>query len=207
VGTSRQKTVTLEGRFTQLKTMALFKDPERSSGRFSFRHPDLMRLDYETPSRVILLLEGDTLTTYYPELKEAERFDVRKQKKRVFDHLIGESGIGQMQKNFNIVLGPGDASPPEIEIPAAVEETHRLHLTPRRRQLKRRIDCIDLWVRTTDHAPVQYFIREKSGDTTLFRLEQVVVNGEMPEDLFRIDLPDDVTISVRTGKARGTDEQ
>jgi outer membrane lipoprotein-sorting protein len=203
---SQERTTTLEGRFTQLKTMALFTDPERSAGRFTFRQPDFIRLDYETPSRVILLLHGDHLTTYYPELKEAERFDVRKQKKRVFDHLIGESGIGQLQKNFTIALGSADSGAPEIEVPASGEATHRLHLTPRRRQLKRRIEFIDLWVRASDYAPVQYFIREKSGDTTLFHLEQMVLNGEVPESHFQIDFPDDVKISVRSGKDGEKDE-
>lgn len=205
--TSQQNTVTLEGRFTQLKTMALFKDPERSTGRFSFRQPDLMRLDYETPNLVILLLEGDHLTTYYPELKEAEQFDVRKQKKRVFDHLIGKSGIDKLQKNFTIVLGPGNSEDSEVQTPSAGEETHRLRLLPRRRRLKRRIDFIDLWVRASDYAPVQYFIKEKSGDTTLFRLEQVKINGDVPESVFRIDYPDDVTLSVRTGKDDDSDEK
>lgn len=203
---SQENTTTLEGRFTQLKTMALFTDPERSTGRFSFRQPDLIRLDYETPSRVILLLQGDHLTTYYPDLKEAERFDVRKQKKRVFDHLIGEAGIGQLQKNFTIALGGDEPDAPEILTPKPGEETHQLRLTPRRRQLKRRIEFIDLWVRASDHAPVQYFIREKSGDTTLFRLEQMVLNGDLPESHFQIDLPEDVTVSVRSGKNEEKDE-
>ncbi len=195
---SQQGTATLQGRFSQRKTMALFKDPELSSGQFTFRQPDMMRLDYDTPSRMVLLLAGDELTTYYPDLKEAERFNVRKQKKRVFDHLIGESGISQLQKNFTIDLGSGDGA--EASVAAPDISTHRLHLVPRRRQLKRSIEFIDLWVRTTDHAPVQYFIKGKSGDTTLFRLEAVLVNVELPESAFHIDLPDDVAISTRSGK-------
>ncbi len=201
---SQQETATIQGRFVQCKTMALFKDPERSTGRFCYRQPDLMRLDYENPSRVILLLEGDNLVTYYPELKEAERFDIRKQKKRVFDHLIGESGIGQLQKNFVITLGGADIDRPGEDAPGG--ETHRLHLVPRRRQLKKRIDFIDLWVRTDNHTPVQYFIREKSGDSTLFRLEQVKVNGEVPDGFFHIDFPKDVVVTVRTGKDDAEDE-
>ena len=86
-------------------------------------------------------------------------------------------------------------------------ETHRLHLVPRRRQLKRRIDYIDLWVRTADLVPVQYYIREKSGDSTLFRLETVTVNGEVPDDFFRIDFPADVVVTVRTGKGEADDEE
>lgn len=195
---SQQETTTLQGRFSQRKTMTLFKDPELSSGHFTFHQPDLMRLDYDTPSRMVLLLVGDYLTTYYPEIKEAERFDVRKQKKRVFDHLIGKSGIDQLQKNFTIELGSGDSADACAASPAI--PTYRLRLVPRRRQLKRRIEFIDLWVRTTDHAPVQYFIREKSGDTTLFRLEEVLINSELPENVFQIDFPDDVVLTTRTGK-------
>jgi len=200
---SQQTTETLQGRFTQVKTLALFKEPERSSGRFYFRQPDLIRLDYEVPSRVILLLEGDRLLTYYPELREAERFDVRKQKKRVFDHLIGDAGIEQLQKNFTVEIGNG----PSAEVPEPGGETRRLRLTPRRRQLKRRIDFIDLWVRSADRAPVQYFIREKSGDTTMFRLEGVELNSDLAEETFSVKLPDDVTISVRTGRDGGNEEE
>lgn len=202
---SQQQTTTLQGRFTQTKTMALFKDPEQSSGRFGYRQPDVMRLDYDMPNRVILLLEGDTLVTYYPDLQEAERFDVRKQKKRVFDHLIGKDGIDQLKKNFTIDAGPGVTSPNSAPEPGG--ETQRLHLVPRRRQLKKRIDFIDLWVRASDHAPVQYFIREKSGDSTLFRLEDVVVNGDLPEGAFTIDFPEGVVISERTRKDGGNDEE
>jgi outer membrane lipoprotein-sorting protein len=200
---SQQSTETLRGRFIQVKTLALFKEPERSAGRFSFRQPDLIRLDYESPSEVVLLLEGDQLLTYYPALREAERFDVRKQKKRVFDHLIGDKGIGQLRKNFNIVIGEG----PSEGIPEPEGDNRRLRLTPRRRQLKKRIDFIDLWVRAADRAPVQYFIREKSGDTTMFRLESLEINTGLSDDTFRIDLPEDVTLSVRTGKDGGDEEE
>jgi outer membrane lipoprotein-sorting protein len=202
---SQQETVSLQGRFTQQKSMALFKDPEFSSGRFSYSQPDLMRLDYDTPNRVVLLLNGDNLVTYYPDLGEAERFDVRKQKKRVFDHLIGRDGIGQLKKNFTIVLGAGDTR--EMSAPDPDVDSQRLHLVPRRRQLRKRIDFIDLWVRSSDHAPVQYFIREKSGDTTLFRLDEVVVNGDLPESCFALDLPDGVVISERSGTDGGKDEE
>lgn len=202
---SQQETVSLQGRFTQHKSMALFKDPELSTGRFSYRQPDLMRLEYDTPNRVILLLVGDDLVTYYPDLGEAERFNVRKQKKRVFDHLIGRDGIGQLKKNFTIILGAGETqaqSAPDPEV-----DSERLHLVPRRRQLRKRIDFIDLWVRSTDHAPVQYFIREKNGDTTMFRLEEVEVNGDLPESGFTLDLPDGVVISERSRTDGGEDEE
>jgi len=202
---SQQQTTTLQGRFTQRKSMALFKDPELSSGRFSYRQPDLMRLDYDTPNRVILLLDGDNLVTYYPDLGEAERFDVRKQKKRVFQHLIGADGIDQLKKNFTIDLGAGDAAAQSAPDPA--EATRRLHLVPRRRQLRKRIEFIDLWVRTTDHAPLQYFIRERSGDSTLFQLQEVQINGDLPESAFAIDFPDGVVISERAGKDGGDDEE
>lgn len=192
---SQEATETLQGRFTQEKTLALFKEPERSTGRFSYARPDRMRLDYDAPSAVVLLLAGDELLTYYPELKEAERFDVRKQKKRVFNHLIGEEGLGQLQKNFTIELiedDRGDRAPGVA--------SRMLHLVPRRRQLKRRIEFIDLWVRRSDNAPVQYYIAETTGDTTLFRLDEVEVNGDLPEGVFDLALPDDVTVTVRTGR-------
>jgi len=192
---SQQATETLQGRFSQEKTLALFKEPERSTGRFTYARPDRMRLDYDSPSEVVLLLDGDELLTYYPELKEAERFDVRKQKKRVFNHLIGKEGLDQLQKNFTIELSDGN----DGDL-APGESSRKLHLVPRRRQLKKRIAYIDLWIRSSDNAPLQYFIAEKNGDTTLFRLEQVAVNDELREGVFDLELPDDVTVTVRTGK-------
>lgn len=66
------KNKTLSASFRQTQTLKEFKEPIISRGRLSYRAPSQLRWETDAPYKVIMVIDGTSMTTFYPELNHRE---------------------------------------------------------------------------------------------------------------------------------------
>ena len=173
--------VTLEARFVQHKESALLLEPEESTGTFAFRAPDQVRWDYASPNPVVILARGEEMLTWYRDLDRVERRDLGPQHGRMLSFMGAGSSIATLQRYFTLsATFPQDRTAP-----------YRLQLDPRFARVRKRIRSMTLSLHRELFIPVHLRYVEASGDVTEFHFTDLRINGEIPEDRFELELPDD----------------
>src|ERR1700761_3611901 len=82
---------TIAARFVQNRSSAMLVAPQQSTGTFSYAAPDQVRWDYKAPTPITVVIRGDEMTTWYRDLKRAERLKIGRYSSQVFKFL-GASG-------------------------------------------------------------------------------------------------------------------
>jgi outer membrane lipoprotein-sorting protein len=79
-----------------------------SRGKLSLRNPASLRWEVESPERRIVVMDGRTMTTYYPKRKEAERRDMKDDFASSATLGLFESGISaslpELKRRFQVDL-------------------------------------------------------------------------------------------------------
>ena len=71
--TKQTEIKTVSARFMQEKHTKLLTKPIKSSGRFLYKQPDMIRWEYSGSVNMQVIYNGKELWLYYPELKEADK--------------------------------------------------------------------------------------------------------------------------------------
>jgi outer membrane lipoprotein-sorting protein len=175
---------TLRAAFEEVKEVALLEKPLASRGTLFYVRPNDILWEYAEPSPRSFLIREERLLAYYPAERRAEQLDISRFRGRLQRWL----GIGQaskdLKKAYEISLA-GETPPgrgPE------------LILSPRRRQVRKRLAEIRFRLDVDSHLPVRLQYTERDGDRTIISFKNIEVNRHIDEAVFRIDLPPDVTV-------------
>jgi outer membrane lipoprotein-sorting protein len=174
---------TLTAQFEQIKVSHLLKEPSRSRGVFYYQAPEQVRWEYQEPRPVVVLITARAMVTYRPQEKVAEKVELGRQQRKVFAFLSASEPIASLSRHFSFTLrDPGG------------EEPFTLVLTPVTHQIKKRIQMVELLVDRKSFLPTKVSYKEADGDVTTYLFSHIVVNGELPEGLFALDLPAGVRV-------------
>ena len=168
---------TLEADFTQEKTLGLLAGPVSSSGTFSFRKPNQALWKYTSPEPMTMLISSGTMTTYYPEMKRAERVDVGRFQDRIFRFMGAVSSVEELSKSFS------------FRFVDRANEPYRLELKPTTPGVSRRVKGITLWIDRNRYIVSGFEFREADGDTTRYRFTNIRLNPSIPPSRFTLALP------------------
>ena len=183
---SQKNTKTLVADFIQLKSSSLLTNVETASGRLYYSWPDKFVWAYTEPDETVLLINGDTMLTWYKDLNKALRVDIASKRKKVFRFLaIGEE-VKKLKKTFLITLRTPVEGDPEGSI--------HLELVPRRRRVRDQISKVEMWLDSTHYLPVQLRYDQKNGGYTIFSLKNLQPNMDIEEDRFSLELPEEVEV-------------
>jgi outer membrane lipoprotein-sorting protein len=80
--------------------------------------------------------------------------------------------------------------------PAGETAPYRLELKPRMRRIERRLRSLTLALDRELFVPVYVRIEEAGGDVTELRFSDLRLDGEVPAELFELELPDGVEVRV-----------
>ncbi len=175
---------TMEATFVQHKVSALLIKPEEATGHFYFQSPDHVRWDFDKPSSTTVVVNEEEMITWYRDLKRAERIDVGKQADRVMQYLSASNSLETLQRYFAL----------KVSFPKEAKEPYRLELTPRFARVGKRIKSMTVHLDRAGYWPVYLQYVEPDGDSTELRFEHVKLNGSIPAERFRLDLPKDVEV-------------
>ena len=187
----RQRTLqTLKAEFVQLKESALLLEAVESTGVFLFRAPDLMRWDYRRPDSMVVLFAEDTVTTYHPSQARAEQIKVSNKQRRFVRVLAGTQPLDDLTSHFSITLAdPGG------------QAHYRLTLRPVGNILSKKLQSVEIEVDRKLFLPVVIKYNEADGDKTRYEFKKLVINPEIDDSRFDLELGADVKLETLDASA------
>jgi len=190
----RQKGVTgLSAAVVQRKRDPLLKNEVVSRGKLSFRKPASLRWEVESPERMVVVMDGQTVTTYHPGKKEAERKDMQ-------DDFASRAALGFFESGIS-------ASLPELERRFRVDlfrsdDEVVMRLTPRSKMLSRVVASIRIHQDPVEGRPRRIVVEGARGDRTETTFSGVTLNPDFPPDTFSLRLGPEVRITETGGPER-----
>ena len=187
----RQRSLnTLEAEFVQLKESALLLEAVESTGVFLFRAPDLVRWDYRLPDSMVVLFAEDTVTTYHPAQARAERIKVSNKQRRFVRVLAGTQPLDDLTSHFSITLAdPGG------------QAHYQLTLRPVGNMLSKKLQSVEIEVDRKLFLPVVIEYNEADGDSTRYEFKKMVINPEIDDSRFDLEMGADVKMETLDASA------
>ena len=180
---AQAKTNTLEADFRQEKTLALMAKPEVSTGRFVYSKPNNVLWTYDAPKRVTMLIADGMLTTYYPDLKKAERIEVKRYQDRIFKYMGASGAIDELGAWFNFTFTNTSNKPFYV-----------LDLDPKSKTIAKRVRHIKIFIDRKTYLTTQFEYTEGDGDKTRYEFTNVKVNAPVEQSRFTLQLPSSVRV-------------
>jgi outer membrane lipoprotein-sorting protein len=180
---AQAKTNTLQADFRQEKSLALMAKPEISTGRFIYSKPNNVLWTYDAPKRVTMLIADGMLTTYYPDLKKAERIEVKRYQDRIFKYMGASGAIDELGAWFNFTFTNTSDKP-----------YYALDLDPKSKTIAKRVRHIRIYIDKTSYLTTQFEYTEGDGDKTRYEFTNVKVNAPVEQSRFTLQLPSSVRV-------------
>jgi outer membrane lipoprotein-sorting protein len=187
----------LSAAVVQRKRDPLLKDEAVSRGKVSFRKPASLRWEVESPERMVMVMDGETVTTYFPARKEAERRDMR-------DDFASRAALGFFESGIS-------ASLPELERRFHVDlfrsdDKVVLRLIPRSKMLSRVIASIRIDQDPAEGRPRRIVVEGARGDRTETTFSGVTLNPDFPPGTFALRLGPEVRVTETGGPERNRND-
>lgn len=172
----------LEAKFTQRKESEMLIEPEEAHGRFSYLAPDRVRWEYVEPNPMTVLIDDESMTTWYRDLKRADEIPIGRYSEQALKFMGASGTLETLLDYFRVqATFPRDGSAP-----------YRLSLDPKYPRVAKRIEAMDVWIDRESFVPVRLRYVEPGGDVTEYTFSDIEVNAEIPADRFELRLPADV---------------
>ena len=181
----QSKITDLTADFVQVKESALLLEPLESSGEFAYAAPDRVRWEYERPDPISILIHDQEMITWYRDIQRAELVSVGRQSQRVLEYLGATSSLDDLLEYFLVTL----------TVPTDPAEPYVFSLAPKFDKVAKRIQGMTIWIDSEHFLPNRLRYVEADGDITDLRFEHIVINSEVPDEHFELQLPS--TVEVR----------
>ena len=179
----QKTTATLQADFKQEKELALLARPEVSTGTFVFSRPNHVLWTYAAPKRVQMVIADGFMTTYYPDLRKAEKIDVNRFEDRIFKYMGASGAIDELARYFDFTFTDSKSKPVYV-----------LDLTPKNRAVSKRVQRIKLWIDKTTFLTSKIEYVEGDGDITRYEFTNIRINEPVPTSRFALTLPSNVKV-------------
>lgn len=170
----------------QRKRHPLLKEEAVNKGKLLFRKPGFIRWEVDKPEKVVVVMDGQSMTTYYPSRKEAENRDLR-------DNLASRAALDFLAAAMTLSL-------PELERRFEVdlfraERQMEVRLIPRSKWVSGALSSISIFQGEDEGVPRCVVIRGKRGDRTEMSISSVMLNPDFLPDAFELHLGSDVRVT------------
>lgn len=170
----------------QEKQLSLLKEKVCIDGTVIMKKPNMFRWDIAKPDKSVIAIDGETMTVYHPEIKEAQVYNltgnlIARNTMRFLTMTMWGS-LTEIEKNFTMdILRQGD----EIIF----------HLEPLSEMIGRYLSSIIIYYDEETGFPRSFEIITSKGDKTVTRLSNIKINPEVKTGTFKIKLPEDIRIT------------
>ncbi|CAB5094839.1 hypothetical protein D3OALGA1CA_5409 [Olavius algarvensis associated proteobacterium Delta 3] len=167
-------------RFDQESTLKAMDITDTASGGVWFRRPEMMRWEYETPERQVIVSDGVTLWIYRPEDNQVMLGDAS----AYFGEGRGASFLSDIRlvkKKFDVQLLDDESA-----------DTHSVKMTPREKSHD--LASVRLTIDKKTFDIVQVITANVYGDETRIRFNTFKYNQDLGASLFFFDIPKGVDV-------------
>jgi outer membrane lipoprotein-sorting protein len=182
-----KKLVDLSADIQQTKVTLVVNDTSTETGKLFLKRTknnNRTKLEYEKPEKKFLLIDKGKVLIYEPKIKRLQEIDLGKNRNQA-EFLL--TGVGQSSSQLTNAY---DVRFLKEEVVDGVK-TSLLELKPKSSNVSAMFSQIWLWVDPSLGVPVQTRLTESSGDYLTFHLKNIKVNPNLPDKLFRLDVPAD----------------
>ncbi len=168
------KTNSIKSDFTQEKNLSMLSEKITSKGKFWYRKPNMLRMEYTQPFNYLMILNKDNV--YIRDGQKENKVSTRSNK--VFKQ-INKIVVDCIQ---GTALNSGDFK-------SAVYEnkgTYLVSLSPVNKQLSDFFKTIEITVDKKDYSVNTIEMLESSGDSTILHFTNKEINANIPDALFAI---------------------
>jgi len=180
---AQKNTNTLQADFRQEKTLALLSNTEVSTGRFVYSKPNNVLWTYDAPKRVTMLIANGVLTTYYPDLRKAERIEVKQYQDRIFKYMGASGAIDELGAWFNFTFTNTADKPYYV-----------LDLDPKSKTVAKRVRHLRIYIDKKTYLTTQFEYTEGDGDKTRYEFTKIKTNEPIEQSRFTLALPSSVRV-------------
>jgi outer membrane lipoprotein-sorting protein len=167
-----RKITSVQSNFTQEKNLSLLEEKITSEGKFWYKKDNKVRLEYQTPFKYLMILNGDQMIVR-DEQKESR---ISTHSNKLF-HQINRIMMGCV--NGSILDSPDFTSQIYQN-----DNTCLLSLTPNSKTLKEFFQSIQVFVVKKDWAVIGITMIEPGGDNTVIKFTERVLNENLNDSLF-----------------------
>ena len=181
----RQKAITsLRATFKQERSLSLLADLETSSGTFVYAKPNKVVWSYREPKPVTMLISDGWMTTWYPELRKAEKIEIHRFEDKIFRYMGAVGGaLEDLGRYFDFRFTDTRSEPSFV-----------LELTPKTRNVERRVRKMTVWIDRETYLTHKFEYVEGDGDLTRYEFTDIEINPEIDPATFQLNLPEDVRV-------------
>jgi outer membrane lipoprotein-sorting protein len=172
ISAAEAKRTSIRARFVQTTTSSLLAKPMVSHGNLIGEKPVRMVINYVSPERKTILMDGQRLFVTREGQKDVEQIDIVEIMKTVNKYFTN-ADPGQLRRAFTIRAFPDPT----------VQGWYQVDLLPKRKQIKQGLEHLQFWV-SRDYMLTQLTMTFAGGDTTVFKLEDVELNVAIPPGTF-----------------------
>jgi outer membrane lipoprotein-sorting protein len=172
ISAAEAKRTSIRARFVQTTTSSLLAKPMVSRGSLVGQKPARMVINYASPERKTVLMDGQRLYITREGQKDVEQVDISEIMKTVNKYFTN-ADPGQLRRAFTI------RALPDPSVPGG----HEVDMLPKRKQIKQGLERLQFWV-SSDDMLTQLTMTFAGGDTTVFKLEDVELNVPIPPHTF-----------------------
>ncbi len=184
---------TVAARFEQVKVLALFDQPLRTSGVILYARPDKLRWEIQEPFRSLLVVAGNDVAKFEYSAGERRPLELGRAK----DPLL--LVMGEIRGWFR---GRFSDSGAHYDLRVAREPQALIELTPKGDALKRTLASIRVTLTKELDGVRRVVLEERGGDRTTMNFEEAERDVALDEGWFRLDDPRDLDFEALLRSAR-----
>lgn len=183
---SLQKTVhAISASVVQEKQLSALKKKVTIEGTVTMAKPNMLRWDIAKPEKSLTVIDGETMTVYHPDVKEAQVYT------------LAENLIACNTMNF---FAAAMGSLEEMEKKFSVNVFHNgseiiLKLSPLSSIVRKYLSTIVIHYNELTGLPQEFETMTPKGDRIVTKLKNIKTNPELKLDTFKIKLPENVWIT------------
>lgn len=171
---------------SQEKHLTILKKKMYIEGTVMVAKPNMLRWEILKPEKSITVIDGETMTVYHPEIKEAQV------------HTLSENLIASNAMGFFIAFMSGSLQEMEKKFTVNIlrkDSELIFKLTPLSKMVGRYLSYITIYYDEETGLPRRFETMTPKGDKTVTKLTNIRTNPELKPEIFRIKLPEDVWIT------------
>ncbi len=166
--------VSIQSGFRQEKTLSMLSENINSTGKFWYRKNDKIRMEYIQPYSYILILNGSKII-----IKEGQKENkVSANSNKIFqqvNRILIDCVSGSMLSNPDFQSRIFESS-----------GFFLVELIPLARNLKELYSSINITIDKKDYTATTIEMIEVSGDKTIIRFQNKILNAQIPDSIFNI---------------------
>ncbi|HMK56892.1 MAG TPA: outer membrane lipoprotein carrier protein LolA [Dissulfurispiraceae bacterium] len=171
---------------TQEKQLTALKKKIVMEGTVTMSRPNLLKWDVVKPEKSLTVIDGETMTVYHPDVKEAQVYTLS-------ENLIARNAISF----FSTAMG-GDISEMEERFAVNIFRNDSevvFRLAPTSKIVGKYLAAVLIYYDEKTALPKGFEMLTPKGDKTTTRLSNIKVNPELDRETFNFRVPGDVWIT------------